>query len=246
MKKILLILVALGVILPLSACSVKSMQKDQSRQSKQVQLLEKNKQAWKKEIADADVIESDGLKGESTYVGTTLNQLKNHNQSLIKGTVVNLEKMHSPKNMAYTKATIHIDKVLSGDKTLQNKDYFVALNGGVVSFDRWYANMSKPKDFNHKMLIKHDEFPLPSIGSEIITGLMPIHLDEPLEYNSALKQSGFTIKNSFAMDGAKYNFWIRKPDTKKYQLNNPTVKKSDTQLAQELTKLTNEINRKYK
>lgn len=245
MKKILIILVALTVMLPLSACSVKSVHENQTRQSKQVQLLKKNKKAWEKEIADADVIQSDVLKDESTYVGTTLNQLKNHNQALIKGTIVNLEKMHSPKNRAYTKATIHIDKVLSGDKTLQNKSYFVALNGGVVSFDRWYANMSKPKDFDHKMLIKHDEFPLPDIGSEIITGLMPIHLDEPLEYNTALKQSGFTIKNSFAIDGAKYNFWVKDPKTKKYQLNNPTVKKADKQLAHELDKLTDKINQKY-
>lgn len=245
MKKILIILLALGVILPLSACGINSVQEKQSEQSKQIQLLDKNKKNWQKEIADADVIQSDVLKGQSTYVGTTLNQLKNHNQALIKGTITNLEKMHSPKNMAYTKTTIHIDKVISGDKTIKNKSYFVALNGGVVSFDSWYANMAKPKDFDHKMFIKYDEFPLPSIGTEVVTGLMPIHLDEPLEYNTALKQSGFTIKNSFAIDGAKYNFWVKNPKTKKYQLNNPTVKKSDKQLALELDKLTNKINQKY-
>lgn len=250
MRKTLIVLALLVFVLPLSAYSVKALDSTVRYQSK-VELrktkktLQRNQKIWKKLTANADTIRSDGFDSKDEYVSTSLDQLKNHNQALVKGTVYKLQKMSSPQNMAYTKATIHIDKVISGDKTLQGHNVYVAFSGGLVSFDRWYANMSKPKDINHEIFVKNDEFPLPSIGAKVITGLVPNHLDEATEYNDSLKQSGFTIKNSYALDLPQYNFWIKRPTDKKYKLNNPKIDKKNNDLTKELQKLTKQINQKY-
>lgn len=250
MRKTLIVLALLVFVLPLSAYSVHALDSTVRYQSrtemrKTKKTLQRNRKIWKKSTAKADVISSDGFDSENEYVSTSLDQLKNHNQALIKGTVYKLQKMSSPQNMAYTKTTIHVDKVISGDRTLQGRDVYVAFSGGLVSFDRWYANMSKPKDSNHEIFVKNDEFPMPSIGSKVITGLVPNHLDEATEYNDSLKQSGFTIKNSYALDIPRYNFWIKRPKDKRYKLNNPKIVKKNNDLTKELQKLTKQINRKY-
>ncbi|MQS75265.1 hypothetical protein [Companilactobacillus halodurans] len=252
MKKTLIALILLVFVLPLSVFGIKTLQGSIKPQAKEIGrpnlVIKKNQNIWKKRIVNADVIKSDGFNNGKSYVGTTMDQLDNHSKAVIKGTVYNLQRMNSPKNMAYTKATIHIDKVLSGDTQLKGKNIYIAFEGGLVSFDHWYANMSKPKDFDHEMLVKNEEFPLPDIGSKIIAGLVPNHLDEATDYNMALKQSGFTIHNSYMIDVPQYNFWIKRPDADKYVLNNPkALKKSNDRpnLAAALEKLTTEINQKY-
>lgn len=251
MRKTLMILALLVFVLPLSAYSVNALRdstipsKPSTNSKSPARMIQRNQRIWDKQIAKADVIRSDDIHQDNKYVGTTLNQLKNHNKALIQGTVYNLQKMNSPQNMAYTKATIHIDKVISGDTTIKGKNIYVAFEGGLVSFDHWYANMGKPKDFDHQILVKNEEFTLPAIGSKVITGLIPNHLDEATEYNNSLKQSGFTINNSYSLDVPEYNFWVKKLNATKYVLNNPKVRHKNTDFAKELQKLTTKINQKY-
>lgn len=252
MRKTLMISLALLVfVLPLSAYSVNALKSVPNNQSQKLdirksnKIIKKNQQLWKKQIKNADVIDSDELNNKQKFVATSLDQLKNHNKSVIEGTVYNLQKMNSPKNTAYTKATIHIDRVVSGDTSLKGKDIYVALIGGLVSFDHWYFNMSKPKDFDHEMLVNNEECPLPAIGSKIITGLVPNAIDEASEYNDSLRQSGFTINNSYAIGNIQYNLWIKNGNSD-YVLNNPKVNKmakNNNSLAKKLQKLTKEINR---
>lgn len=251
MKKTLMIIVALIVfVLPLSAYSVNALNSTDARHIKQEQsskLIHKNRKIWQRNLAKADVIHSDEFANQSTVASTSLEQLQNHSQTVIQGTVFNLQKMHSPEGMSYTKATIYVDRVISGDESLQNKNIYLALDGGLVSYDCWYAkNIGKTKDPNHEMLIKNDEFPLPMIGSKVITGLVPNHLDEPSAYNAALKQSGFTINNSYAVDSPRYDFWVKEPKASKYKLNNPKLRKiTHNQRTKQLQKLTVLLNQKY-
>jgi len=253
MRKTLMILALLVFVLPLSAYSVNALKNSNSnRQVEMMQspakIVNKNQKAWNKLIAKADVINSDEFESKDDFAASSLTQLQNHSKSTIMGTIYNLQKMNSPENMAYTKVTVHVDKVLTGDKDLKGKNIYLALPGGLVSFDHWYANMSKPKDFDHEMLVKNDEAPLPTIGSKIITGLIPSSLDEPSEYNDALKQSGFTNKNYSAISDPRYNLWIKKKGSKNFVLNNPVLrKKADKKgsLAKSIQKLTDEINREY-
>ncbi|HIY93315.1 hypothetical protein [Companilactobacillus sp. HBUAS56275] len=248
MRKTLMILVLLVFALPLSAYSVNTI-KDSLRQDfpSSAAVIRKNQREWKRRIAKADVIHSEGNSREKVPVGMSLDNLKNYNKSVIKGTIYNLEKMRSPRSMAYTKASVHIDKVISGDKSLKDTIVYLALDGGLVSADDWYSE-GRHKDYNHDMLVKNDEFPLPSIGAKIIAGLIPINLDEPIEFNNDLKRSGFTSKNSFAINTPQYNFWVKEPKAKKYRLNNPKLRKKNINgdyLAESLQQLTKEINKKY-
>ncbi|GEO64835.1 hypothetical protein [Companilactobacillus nantensis] len=251
MKKTLMIIVALLVfVLPLSAYSVNALRSSDARQIKLEQsskLIHTNQKKWRKHIAKADVIHSDEFANQSTSVSTSLEQLQNHSQTVIQGTVYNLQKMHSPEGMSYTKATIYVDRVISGDESIKDKNIYLALDGGLVSYDCWYAkNIGKNMDPKHEILVQNDEFPLPTIGSKVITGLVPNHLNETNAYNTALKQSGFTINNSYAIDNPQYDFWVKKPKATKYQLNNPKLRKfTSNQRTKQLQKLTVLINQKY-
>ncbi len=250
MKKTLMIIVALLLfVLPLSAYSVNALNNSNARQVKHEQsskLIIRNQKIWQKHTAKADVIHSDEFNNRTAVVSTSFEQLQNHSQTVIEGTVYNLQKMSSPEEMSYTKATIFVNRVISGDKSLKNKQIYLAFDGGLVSFDRWYSHSTRPKDSDREMLVKNDEFPLPKIGSKIIVGLIPNHLDEPTEYNAALKQSGFTINNSYAIENPRYNVWVKAPNAAKYQLNNPKMrKKTNIQQTQDLQKLTQLINRQY-
>lgn len=254
MRKTLMIILLLVFVLPFSTYIVNAA-KDSPKHQKQLldnqtsmALIRKNQKRWKSLTAHTDVIHSDEFGNRATSTGTTLDQVKNHSQAMIQGTVYNLQKMNSPKNMAYTKATIHVDRVLSGDESLKNKTIYVAFDGGLVPYDRWYANMNHTKRQDHEILVKNDEFMLPKIGAKVITGVIPNHLDEPLEHNESLKQSGFTIKNSYALESPQYNFWVKQPDAKKFILNNPKISRKQNRhndLAKQLQALTNEINQKY-
>lgn len=250
-KTLMVILVLLVFVLPLSAYSINVLKNSQQKQSSHIQsttTIRQNQLSWKKQIKNADVIDSDEFEGGNSFVATSLDQLKNHSKSVIKGTVYKLDKMNSPKNMAYTKASVHIDQVISGDESLKNKTVYLALVGGLVSFDHWYANVNRPKDLNHEMLVKNEQAPLPKIGSRIITGVIPNTIDEPTDYNEALRQSGFTISNSYAIDNLKYNFWVKNRNSKKFILNNPKARKQtmkNDNLAEALENLTSEINKKY-
>jgi len=254
MRKTLMILALLVFVLPLSAYSVDALKHSNINQNQvgtvqtPAQIIKKNQRAWKKLTSKADIIKSDEFESKDDFIATSLTQLQNHSKSTIKGTVYNLQKMNSPKNMAYTKVTVHVDKVLTGDKDLKGKNIYLALPGGLVSFDHWYANMNKPKDFDHEMLVKNEEAPLPNIGSKIITGLTPNSLDEPSDYSDALKQSGFTIKNSYAVSDPRYNLWIKRSTASEFILNNPVIRKKDSKkssLAKALRSLTTEINQEY-
>lgn len=240
MRKLLMMLTLLFLSLSV-ACSKNSQVIDKDGANSNQLVIKKNQKKWQAKIAKADIVHSE-FEVTKQPVSRTLDNLKNHNQMVIKGTVNNLEKMHSPKGSVYTKATVQVDRVLSGDESLVNKQILLALEGGLVSFDHWYG---EKRNLDREMMIKNDEFLLPEIGSQIITGLVPHNLDEPLEYNQALKESGFTSQNSFAINTPQYNFWVKDPKDSKYQLNNPKLRNGEDSLAKSLQKLTNEINQKY-
>ncbi|CAJ1176068.1 hypothetical protein CPR19092_LGOLGGFK_00106 [Companilactobacillus paralimentarius] len=248
MRKTLMILTLLVFVLPLSAYSVNTIKNSLHHDSNTSCITTKeNQRKWRRQTAKANIIHSEGNGREKVPVGISLDDLKNYNQAVIEGTIYNLEKMRSPQSMAYTKASVHIDKVISGDKSLKNKIVYLALDGGLVSFDDWYSE-SKHKAYGHNMLVKNDAFPLPIIGSKIITGLIPNNLDEPIELNNDLKRSGFTSKNSFTINTPQYNFWVKGPNAKEYRLNNPTLRKKNINgdyLVESLQQLTKEINRKF-
>ena len=247
MRKTLMTVIALLVfVLSLSACSADTVHQStdlklEKRAKSPSVIINKNQKKWSKNTSHIPVIRSDAQHFDDRgHVAQSMYQLKNVNKAVIKGTIYNLEQMNSPEDLAFTKATVHIDQVISGDESLKNKTVYLTLNGGITSSDH--------KGSNHEMFVKYDEFPLPKIGSQIIVGLLPTQLDEPTEYNQAVKQSGFNNKNFYIVNMPQFNFWVKGENDDKYHLNNPKVKKSlisDLDMRAAIVQLTKEINQKY-
>lgn len=244
MKKTLIVLALLVFVLPLSACSLNAKDTNNQRQESKAKpkvkrdeaLIKKNQAAWSKLTKDAEVVKTDAYSGDS-IVPTKLSDLKKAGD-IVKGTIYNLEQMEAPKNMAFTKAKIHVDQVLSGNKSLVGKDYYVVLRGGLTTTDVYYADMNRTKEVDHDILVENPEAPLPKIGTEFITVLDKNSLDNGSEYSQILKKSGFTKNNSRPIFDEQFSFWV-KDKSGKYVLNNP---KAST----DLEDLTWSINHEYR
>lgn len=242
MKKTLIVLTLLFFVLPLSACgsntktSNHQASKTESKYRPDTALIKKNQAIWDKLTKDAEVVKHNDYSGDS-IVPTKLSELKEHGD-VIKGTVYNLEQMGAPKNMAFTKAKIHVDQVLSGDKKIVGKDYYVVLRGGLTTTDIFYADMNRTREANHDILVVNPEAPLPKIGTQFITILSKNTLDDGSEFSKILLKSGFTKENSRPIFDEQFSFWV-KSKSGDYVLNNPTARTG-------LEELTDAINEKYK
>lgn len=263
MKRTLIVLALLVFVLPLSACGSKTKvsetQSQESKVQKQVKktqddaaLIKKNQAKWAQLTKDVATVDGDGFSGDYVSIPMSLKELKKSDyksSATIKGTVYNLEQMSAPKNMVWTKATIHIDKVLSGDKSIVGKNYYVVLRGGLTTSDVFYADTNHTKEADHKILVGNPEAPLPQIGTKVITQVAKNQAPDNSEYGQNLKKSGFTDKNSREIQNLQYNFWVKAPGASEYVLNNPQIQnKKDTSedyLAGGLQNLTKEINQKY-
>lgn len=260
MKRTLIALALLVFVLPLSACGsqakVSETQSQEAKVQKKVQddsaLIKKNQTKWSQLTKDVETVDGDGFSGDYVSIPMTLKELKKSNyksSATIKGTVYNLEQMSAPKNMVWTKATIHIDKVLSGDKSIVGKNYYVVLRGGLTTSDIFYADTNHTKEADHKILVRNPEAPLPQIGAQIITQIAKNQAPADSEYGQNLKKNGFTDKNSREIQNLQYNFWVKALGASEYILNNPQMQnKKDTSedyLAGGLQNLTKEINQKY-
>ena len=242
MKKTLIVLTLLFFVLPLSACGSNTKtpnhqaSKTESKYQPDTALIKKNRETWDKLTKDAEIVKTDDYSGDK-IVPTKLSELKGYGP-VVKGTVYNLEQMDAPKNMAFTKAKIHIDQVLSGDKKIVGKDYYVVLRGGLTTTDIFYADMNRTREVNHPILVENPQSPLPKIGTQIITVLSKNTLDDGSEFSKILLKSGFTKENSRPIFDEQFSFWI-KSKSGEYVLNNPTASTG-------LEDLTDAINEKYK
>lgn len=260
MKRTLIALALLVFVLPLSACGsqakVSETQSQEAKVQKKAQddsaLIKKNQTKWSQLTKGVETVDGDGFSGDYVSIPMTLKELKkSHDKSsaTIKGTVYNLEQMSAPKNMVWTKATIHIDKILSGDKSIVGKNYYVVLRGGLTTSDVFYADTNHTKEADHKILVRNPEAPLPQIGTKIITNISKNQQPDGTEYSKILEKSGFTKQKTRVIQNLQYNFWVKAPGASEYILNNPQIQnKKDTSedyLAGGLQNLTKEINQKY-
>lgn len=247
MKKILMILSTLILVLPLSACGINNQS---SKVDKQTEIVQKNKKQWNKQIADLQVENQKGLKNSSAFIPTSMEKLKQGNANVIQGTVYNLQKMKSPENMAYTKATIHVDKVISGDKSLKGKNVFTSVDGGITTANNFYKNMNQTREANHNILVQFQEFPTPKVGAKVIVGISPVEkLNANNSYDQTLKNNKFNLAKTYYLQNVQYGLWVKNPKDDKYHLNNPLELKrlsKDLSTKNGIEKLTIELNQKFK
>lgn len=242
MKKTLIILLAACLVLPLSACGAK----EKVTTIQNTEEIQMNKIDWQKNVNDLPIVEFSGYTESPGFIAHSMSQLKQANKAVVKGTVYNLVKMDSPHNRAYTKVIFHIDEVISGDKSLQDKTINLAMHGGVTTSNSWYFNKNQTREANHDIMVQYKESPPPQIGAQMIIGINPTDKKAPTEYVKALKKNHFDFNKTYDIGMPLFNTWIKNPDAKKYILNNPEADKKladDSAMKQGMDKLTAELNK---
>jgi len=129
MKKIVIFLVTGLSVLFLAGCQSaddsdrdSAKDKEASAQQVQKQTIAKNKTKWDAQVAKAKKIDVTSIGETSSYVfPSSIKKFKEAKSLLIKGTVVNYEKLSYIHDDAYTKASIKIDKVLLGNQKKLDK-----------------------------------------------------------------------------------------------------------------------------
>ncbi|WP_119326172.1 hypothetical protein [Companilactobacillus musae] len=248
MKKLLIVMMTIILVLPFSACGNR---KQTLSSDKQMTLLQKNQKRWHKQIADLPVEHPKGLENNSKYVPTSMSDFKKHNQVIIQGTVYNLQRMKSPDNKADLKVTIHVDRVIKGNKALKNTDIYTSVSGGITTTNSFYRNGNQTREANHEILVEYQEIPLPKIGSKIIAGVIPVGTVDDLDPQnnnsiSVKKSDNFKLAKTYNLTNVKYGMWVKNTNDKKYHLNNPRAltKLDDNPVAKRgLEKLTKELNK---
>ena len=265
MKKSLIVIALLALVLPLSACSAKTSQdtEPQHQAAKpdpkvvNKSLVKKNRQNWDKKVKGTELIHVNNFTGDYIGMPKTLNDLlkvKDPGYALVKGTIYNLESMTAPKNMAFTKASIKVNQVLGGSKSSLGKVINLQLYGGLISSDVYYADMDRPVEANHELLVQNDAAPLPSIGSKVIICIVPFVAKKTktssIVMTDGMKKSGFVEGTAYDLDRMNQrNIWVKEPGADKYVMSSAMIqdKQEDDgeNTAQMYQDLTNEINEKY-
>lgn len=238
MKKILIALIALIFILPLAACG--NMSEDAA--------IKGNTSKWNKAISDLEVVKTDKYGNDRGYIARTMKELKKVNESVIQGTIYDMSKIVNLNNGTYTKVTVHVDKVISGKKSLQGKKIVLVMNGGITTTNSWYKNQNQTRETNHDILVQYNEAPLPTVGSKIIGGITTIEKTEPTIYMKTIKKNNLANTNTYNLGMPAFNYWIKDSKDKQYHLNNPKAGaelKASPKMAKSIKNLTDELNQKY-
>jgi hypothetical protein len=242
-KSVTLLLITL-MIIPLSACGVfKSASKDVATTKVSADKIDRSKlehniQVWNDRIKSATVeTTTTDHSGDYATIPTSITELKKYNPILVEGTVYNLKPMKGADNEAHTKVTVFVNKVINGNKSLQNTYINFNLNSGFIY---------KPdqKKYNY---IKKAEVPLPQISSKIITGITPRTVQktskDPL--SKFFIENGLADNKSYQLNDPVYAFWDKKATDSSYHLNNPFLTRNlkDDWYAKKLLDLTDQLNK---
>lgn len=238
MKKNIVAATILGMVL-LAGCSQKAAGTISEKKvkvenvSKKMTTLEQNRAKWKASVKAAKQIEVDQNIKLPDDQGITMANFKKDNKYIIVGTVTNLGKSLDKTLTPETETLIHVDKVLKGDKTIQNKNIKTFLQGGISLAQNTLVNeeghyTGKKQGISDPDTLVYYELPdrpLPKIGQKIIVGINP----------SKDSDGYYTIKNQ------NLTFWTKQGTV--YRLNNPGFKnvKNDKKYAH-IFKLTKELN----
>ncbi|MFD1471980.1 hypothetical protein [Companilactobacillus mishanensis] len=242
MKK-LLGLILLLAIFPLTGCGNLNRQTEaesvhEANSGVDLNEVHKKKALWEKKLHSAKIQTIGPNQMEDiAFLPTSLDELKTHNNIVANGTIVDLEKMTGNHDSAFTKISMHVEKILYGKKTFYNKTIVFFLNSGFID------NPSQ-KDYNY---IASSEVPIPKIGSKIIAGFNPLNID-PKNFDGPdefFYKNGVGGKNAFIVNIPIYNLWVQNEGESKYKPNNPTLLKDtkDNWYSKKILSLTKDLNK---
>jgi len=255
MKKLSWVFLALGLLL-LAGCSANNQKSKQAERQLQ-QTIQKNKIAWNKQKHAAVNINHKNYDRYVTQVPSgyqdddmSLNRFKNGSQLVVQAQVVNLQP-EMGRLVTETKATIHIQKVISGDKDYQNKtvktefsgglskakDYFHSIEGEYVGAD---YGIKDPKTI---VYTTEPNIPMPKIGQTIIIGLNRFKPENKAQ-RVMYQKHGLTTKNFYVIDNPEVTYWVKRNG--EFKLNNPAFVKADNKgKYPNLHKVTKKLNDLY-
>lgn len=196
-------------------------------------------------------------------VSETYDELKNNNTAVVEGKVTNLERIYEVRNIALTKGTIHVTKILNGSSHLLEQDIKVIFQGGKTSLKDLYAGMEHKaiaagfqfeKRKNEIVNVVNPQSPIPEIGTTIIAGISQNRFNDDPEYNSYLKKNGLGNFDSWTISTPEYEMWIDRDKNHTFESNNPELQSSPNgrkysnhisesdSFENKMDKLTEEIN----
>lgn len=251
MKKIIPLATLLVIFLGISACSNQTKSDNAASKSETAivnkpeqtvskSTIKQNKARWDKETKSLKLVHDKTSVSDLATFPKDLKSLKKNNDYVISGTVINLQKMTDNNQSAMTKATILVDRVISGNEKLSKHKIKVTFNGGITKNKK-----------SQKVFVQKNSTPIPTIGSKIITGVNTNYKDDADDKQAAyLKENNLGGSDSFEISVPEYNLWVKNKHDKKYSLNNPQltgkkVSDSDKKYAKQLKKLTLQLNNNY-
>lgn len=250
MKKILGLVTLLSLVL--AGCSFQN----QPRASKvPTELIQKNKKIWNKKLKRVQMVEFPGEKIFSIPSGykdedMSWARFKNGSQLVVKARVVNLEPELKRVLTPETKASIYIDKVISGDKSLAHATIKTEFSGGLIRAKNYLVNiegqyMGKQLGIKDPQTIVYGQTltkPIPKIGQTIVLGLNKYHPDN--DYQKKIYQKMGLTDNFYIVNNPEVTFWIKEND--KYRLNNPAFYQTENKAKySNIFKITKYLNQNF-
>lgn len=215
------VLLAVGTLISCSSSVNKAYSsKTGSAQTVVKNRVEINQVKWNKKVSDANLEYLPSDTNFNEKFPETWDEFKKSNDFVVEGTILDYEKMNDSLKVE-SKVTIHIDRVIHGNEVLENQNIVTVVPTGFA--------ISKGTDDNTKksdeILYKKTSFPLPKIGTKIVTGLTSN--EERYEDNPALKKSmikyGLDGSDAYLIAMPDYNFWVKNSESK-YVINNLDIR----------------------
>lgn len=245
MKFKLLMITILSLIL-LSGCNKPISHDSIAQQGQRKSEIKVNQKRWQGRLEKVKVIDQPNFKKAFTTVpngyddeSMSLQSLKNANQFVVKGQIVNLNSMIGRPLAPETKATIYIEKIISGDKSLENKTIKTVFAGGFARVRDLYSSfgINNPQEV---VYYPSETFLIPKIGTQVIMGIKKFR-PENIGQKKLYKRFNLNTNNFYTINNPETTFWVKSHH--KYKLNNPAFYQEKSQYKfKNIYKLTNRFN----
>ncbi|APX72143.1 hypothetical protein M5C72_03105 [Companilactobacillus allii] len=240
------ILLSLLSLLFLISCSKNSSNRIKSSDSNsyytdsRLRKIKSNQVTWNKNVSAAEKVQSLKYTEKLPSVDTAPKSIKSFqkkNTILIQGTVMNLEQGNQ-SIIPTTKIIIHVDKVLSGNKNLLDRNVKYFTEGGLIPKNNYASPDAQDTANDGQMIyVKKMKYPLPRIGGKIIISLKKGKIDYGGKKDHIKQYDPVNVEEEY---------WVYNTKREEYVVNNKLIqdlKGTEKNEFNSLFKLTNDVNK---
>jgi len=241
LKRIIIINLLLLTPFLTFACSINAKKTSSYYTEAKQEEIKKNKSNWDKKVSKAEV------RGLNKYVEVlpensvsqeSLKALRKQGVLLVQGTVINLQEANQ-SIIPTTKIVIHIDHVISGNKSLKDKTIKYFTDGGLITKNGYMSPDGQLPEYDGQMLyVKENRYPIPQIGNKVAISLRKGGRGRTEKKKDSLKH--YDPRN------VEEEYWVYDSKSKKYIINNKIIrdtKGKERAKFQSLFKLTDDVNK---